>query len=241
MDVYLLPVMPAPPDGEPAFELYCEPPPDPEPEPGAEAKAGFFARMVVRFKQALAEGEAEQRREEDGEPEETPKDFGGRVGRFVKRKLAAAVAEQRVLWHLRNVSAARLHHPLTVTSPRAVEIATAEFKKDLSKHRLWSIIDGVIFIATGLVAIVPGPNLLAYYFIFRCVGHFFAYRGARKGMEPSLWTGVPSAPLADLQQALSLDAGRRAQKIETIAQSLGLERLSAFMRRVDNRPRPRKT
>jgi hypothetical protein len=237
MDVYLLPVMPAPPGAEPPFELYCEPPPDLEPEPGTAAKPGFFGRMVLRFKQALAEGEAEQRRQEDGQPDEAPKDFGGRVGRFVKRKLAAAVAEQRVLWHLRNVTAARLHHPVTITSPRAVEIATAEFKKDLSKHRLWCIIDGVIFIATGLVAIVPGPNLLAYYFIFRSVGHFFAYRGARNGMEASLWTGVPSAPLADLQEALSLDPGRRAQRIETIARSLGLERLSVFMRRVANRPR----
>lgn len=236
MDVYLLPVTPAPPGVEPLFELYCEPPPDPEPEPGTEAKPGFFGRMVLRFKQALAEGEAEQRRQEDGEPDEAPKDFGGRVGRFVKRKLAAAVAEQRVLWHLRNVTAARLHHPVTITSPRAVEIATAEFTKDLSKHRRWCIIDGVIFIATGAVAIVPGPNLLAYYFIFRAVGHFFSYRGARKGMEASLWTGVPSAPLADLQDALSLDPGRRVQRIESIEQSLGLERLSVFMRRVANRP-----
>jgi hypothetical protein len=126
---------------------------------------------------------------------------------------------------------------VTITSSRAVEIATAEFKKDLSKHRLWCVIDGVIFIATGLVAIVPGPNLLAYYFIFRSVGHFFAYRGARKGMDAGLWTAVPSAPLADLQQALSLDPGPRADRIDAIADSLGLERLSIFMRRVDDRPR----
>ena len=236
MDVYLLPVMPAPLGVEPPFEHYCEPPPDPEPEPGTEAKPGFFGRMVLRFKQALAEGEAEQRRQEDGVPDEAPKDFGGRVGRFVKRKLAAAVAEQRVLWHLRNVTAARLHHPVTITSTRAVEIATAEFKKDLAKHRLWCIIDGAIFIATGLVAIVPGPNLLAYYFIFRSVGHFFAYQGARKGMDAALWTAVPSPPLADLQEALSLDPAVRTDRIEEIARTLGLERLSVFMRRVANRP-----
>ena len=76
---------------------------------GRRVKPGLFGRMVLRFKQALAEGEATTtpgRRV----PDEAPKDFGGRVGRFVKRKLAAAVAEQRVLWHLRNVTAARLHH-----------------------------------------------------------------------------------------------------------------------------------
>ena len=116
-----------------------------------------------------------------------------------------------------------------------MEIATAEFKKDLSKHRLWCIIDGAIFIATGLVAIVPGPNLPRTT-SSSAASCFFAYR-ARKGMEASLWTGVPSAPLADLQESLSLDPGRRAQRIDAVARALGLERLSVFMRRVANRPR----
>ena len=237
MDVYLLPVMPAPPGGEPPFELYCEPPPDPEPDPGAEAKPGFFARMALRFKQALAEGEEEERRQEKGEPDETPKDFGGRVGRFVKRKLAAAVAEQRVLWHLRNATAARLHHAVTITSPRALELVTAEFKKDYSKHWKWFLIDAAIVVIQTPLAFVPGPNFVAYYFIFRSVGHFFSYQGARRGMEPGLWTAMPSAPLADLEQALSLAPAARVQRIEAIARSLGLERLSVFMRRVANRPR----
>ncbi|HUR19640.1 MAG TPA: hypothetical protein VMZ90_02445 [Vicinamibacterales bacterium] len=237
MDVYLLPVMPAPPGAEPPFELYCEPPPDPEPEPGSEVKPGFFGRMALRFKQALAEGEEEERRHESGEPDEAPKDFGGRVGRYVKRKLAAAVAEQRVLWHLRHATAARLHHPVTITSPRAIEIATAEFKKDYSKHWRWFIIDAVILVLQAPLVVLPGPNVVGIYFIFRSVGHFFSYQGARKGMEASLWTGVPSAPLADLQEALSLDPAPRAQRIETIADTLGLERLSVFMRRVDDRPR----
>ena len=48
---------------------------------------------------------------------------------------------------------------------------------------------------------------------------------------------VPSAPLADLQESLSLDPGRRAQRIDAVARALGLERLSVFMRRVANRPR----
>jgi len=239
MDVYLLPVVPATPGVEPPFELYCEPPPEPEPEPTAQ-KPGFFARMVLRFKQALREGEAEQRRQEDGAPDVAPKDFGGRAGRFVKRKLAAAVAEQRLLWHLRTVSAARLHHPATISSPRALDVAIGEFKKDFSKHRMWCAIDGLIVVVSGLLAIVPGPNLLAYYFIFRSVGHFFSYQGARKGMDRALWTAVPSAPLADLQEALALEPGARAARIDAVAETLGLDRLSVFMRRVANRPRKTK-
>ena len=237
MDVYLLPVTPAPPGVEPPFALYCEPPLDPEPEPGATAKRGFFGRMVLRFKEALREGEAEEQRQERGEFTPPPRTFGGRIGSFVKRKLAAAVAEQRVLWHLRTATAAKLHHPVTIPSARALEVATAEFKKDLSKHRLWCFIDAAIVVIQTPLAFVPGPNFLAYYFIFRSVGHFFSYQGARKGMDPGLWTAVPSQPLADLQEALSLEPGRQAACIDDIASTLGLDRLAIFMRRVSGRPR----
>ena len=232
----MLPVMPASPGVEPPFELYCEPPPEPEPEPIAQ-KPGFFARMVLRFKQALREGEAEERRQEAGEPDQVPSNFGGRAGRFMKRKLAAAVAEQRVLWHLRNATAARLHHPETITSPRALEVATSEFKRDFSKHRLWCYIDVALLVIQTPLVIVPGPNFVAVYLVFRIVGHFFSYQGARKGMDPALWTTVPSAPLAELQEALTLEPGARAGRIDAIAGTLGLDRLSAFMRRVANRPR----
>ncbi|MEO6223948.1 MAG: hypothetical protein ABIP90_11935 [Vicinamibacterales bacterium] len=236
MNVFLLPVMPATGGTEPPFELYCEPPPDPEPEPGAEAKSSFFGRMALRFKQALAEGEAEERRQETGEPAGTP-EVGSRAGRWLKRKLAAAVAEQRLLWHLRHATAGRLHHPVTLTSQRALDIATGEFKKDFSKHRLWCFIDAAIVVIQTPLAFLPGPNFLAYYFIFRSVGHFFSYQGARKGMDVTMWTPVPSQPLAELQEALALDRGAQADRIEAIAASLGLERLSVFMRRIVDRPR----
>ena len=240
MDVYLLPVTPTQPGVEPSFELYCEPPPEADATEGEAPHApapSFFGRIIQGFKKALAEGEEEERRQEQGQPDPAASGGGSRLGRFVKRKLAAAVAEQRVLWRLRKATAARLHHPVTITSPRAIEIAIAEFKKDYSKHRLWCFIDAAIVVIQTPLAFVPGPNFLAYYFIFRAVGHFFSYQGARKGMDTSIWTAVPSAPLADLQQALSLDAAPRADRIEGIARALGLERLSVFMRRVVARPR----
>jgi len=235
MDVFLLPVTPAPPGSEPGFELYCEPPQEMSPEPGStEPRRSLAGRLAHSFRQALAEGEAEERRQEDGHP---PAESVSRFGSFVKRKLAAAVAEQRLLWHLRHASSARLHHPVTLTSARALALATAEFKRDFDKHRLWCGIDAAITVASAPVALIPGPNFLAYYFIFRSVGHFFSFRGAQKGMDASLWTAVPSTALADLQQALSLDGPDRDDKIADVASALGLERLPVFMRRVVARPR----
>ncbi len=233
MEVFLLPVTLAPPGSEPTFELYCEPPPEPVPQAGeAAARRSFFGYLADKFRLALAEGEEEERRQEDGQ---APAETGGRITRFVKRKLAAAVAEQRLLWHMRHASGARLHHPPTITSARALEIAMAEFKKDYAKHRRWCFIDAAIVVAQTPLAFVPGPNFIAYYFIFRSVGHFFSFRGAQKGMDAALWTTHPSEPLSDLQEVLALEPTTRAERIEAIAAALGLARLSVFMRRVAER------
>jgi hypothetical protein len=234
MDVFLLPVGLAQPGTEPRVQMYCEPPPEPVPDDagGQPQRRSFFGRLADGFRRALAEGEAEERRQEEGH---APTESGSRLTRFVKRKLAAAVAEQRLLWHLRHATAARLHHPTTITSARALEIVIAEFKKDFAKHRLWCIIDAVIVVAQTPLAFVPGPNFVAYYFIFRAVGHFFSMRGAQKGMEAALWTTHPSEPLSDLQQALTLEPSARTERIAAIAATLGLARLVAFMRRVAER------
>lgn len=238
MDVFLLSVAPARDGSESPFELYCEPSPHPVAHEAVDAgprRSGFVHRLkstpgrfVRGFKQALAEGEEEERRQEAGHPASTE---GSRFSRFVKRKLAAAVAEQRLLWHLRHATSARLLHAETITSPRAIALATAEFAKDYEKHRLWCGIDAAIVVASAPLALVPGPNFLAYYFIFRSVGHFFSLRGARKGMEASLWTAESSPPLTELQAVMALTGPERDARVDAIAGALGLERLTAFVRR----------
>jgi hypothetical protein len=229
MDVFLVPVAPAKFSVAP-FELYCEPPPEPEPEPGAAPpKRSFVARLVHGFKQALAEGEAEQRRQESGQ---APSEHGSRLGRFVKRKLAAAVTEQRLLWQLRHATSGRLLHAETITSERALALVTAEFTKDFSKHRLWCVIDALIASVSIPLALVPGPNVLGYYFVFRSVGHLFSLRGASKGLQSSFWTPVPSPPLTELQEVLNLSGEDRDVRVDAIGAALGLERLTHFIRRV---------
>jgi hypothetical protein len=235
MDVFLVPVAPARfPAGinEAPVELYCEPPPVPQPDPGSPPpKRSFFARMVHGFNQALAEGEAEQRRQESGH---APSTQGSRIGRFVKRKLAAAVAEQRLLWQLRHATSGRLLHAEALSSERALALATTEFTRDFSKHRLWCVIDALIAAVSIPLALVPGPNLLGYYFVFRSVGHFFSLRGAQKGLLPNFWTAVPSPPLSELQDVLNLSGAARDARVDAIGAALGLERLTHFIRRVSS-------
>lgn len=232
MDVFLVPVRPTGQSGTPEFALYCEPAPEPvEPEVvgAGVAKPGLFARLARSFRQALAEGEAERRRQEAGHPETAG---GSRVGRFIKRKLADSVAEHRLLWALRHHTQARLVHPDLVPADRALAWAMGEFRKDLKKHGFWCVVDGLLVIASGLIAVVPGPNVIAYYLIFRLVSHYFSLMGARRGLRRDMWTTQASAELSAVGAALSLPIIERDARIDDAARGLGLERLTAFVRRV---------
>ena len=85
--------------------------------------------------------------------------------------------------------------------------------------------------ASGLLFLVPGPNLLAYYFVFRMVGHYFSLRGARQGLSVVAWTTEPSAPLSDLRRAIDLDTDERDRRVSNIAAALKLEHLAKFFDR----------
>lgn len=185
--------------------------------------------MVTRFKQAMAEGEEEERRQEAGLPESQ---VGSRAGRFMKRKLASAVAEHRLLWTLRHHTNATLHHPPTVAADRALAWAVDEFRRDYSKHRLWCIVHALIVVASTPLAFVPGPNFLAYYFIFLSVGHYFSLRGAQQGIKREMWATQATPALQTLSDALALPTREREPRVATAARELGLERLAAFVRRV---------
>ncbi len=243
MDVFLIPVRPATASGEKRFELYCESASaastSDAPDADDAARPSLWSRWAQRFREALAEGEAEQHRMEAGssdpasqEGAQTGSAGDSRVGRLLRRKLAEAVAEHRLLWSLRHADAARLFHPELMPSDRAVAWAVDEFRRDFGKHRFWCVVGALVVVASAPLAVIPGPNVLAYYFIFRSVGHYFSLRGAQRGMHVTMWTGVPSRALNDLEAALTLTGAEREARVDAIAAALGLERLAAFVRRV---------
>ena len=103
---------------------------------------------------------------------------------------------------------------------------------DMRGFQRWCIIHAVIVVAQTPLAFVPGPNFLAYYFIFLSVGHYFSMRGAQRGRERAMWTTHASASLQTLSDALALPEQEREARIAAAARELGLERLQEFVRRV---------
>jgi Mitochondrial K+-H+ exchange-related len=227
MDVFLVPL------GTERHELYCEPSDDDEVAADAGAAApGFFSRMRRRFSEMLRAAEAARARRARGEhdPIDT---WWERTRARVLAKVADAVAEQRLLWHLRHHTAARLHHPSDMAGERALEIMRQSMVRDRDRHLRWLVIDALLMVVLGVgLFFIPGPNVIGYYFAFRVVGHYLSWRGARQGLAAVTWTTAPCDPLIELRDALDLAPQQRDARIDELAERLRLPQLALFVNRI---------
>jgi Mitochondrial K+-H+ exchange-related len=228
VDVFLVPA------GGSRHELYCEVAEAPPPVDEEESRAGFVRRLVARFREILATAEREHRERQSGasrDPHE-PKPFMRRVRDRTMRWIAESIAEQRLLWHLRRCQAATLIYPQDLSEREARAALMEQLGIDYVRHRRWFVIDLLGFVASGAVVWVPGPNVLAYYFLFRFGGHFLSMRGARQGLQVVRWRADPNPALSELRATLALDPDVREVRLRDIAQRLHLEHLTSFVQRI---------
>lgn len=218
MDVYLVPV------GGDRFECYYEAPDEDDTDAPVEGQ-GFFARLRTKFNDQLKEAERARHQKSIDEPATF-------VARWQKRSLrwmAERIAEQRLLWHLRKADAATLHISGDLPADRANAIMRDSMKRDSDSHRNRMIPHTLILIASGLVAIVPGPNLLAYLFTFTAVGHFLSWRGASNALNHVAWTMAQDAALTDIHRAFALAPEERHRVILDAAERLHMPRMARFV------------
>jgi hypothetical protein len=216
MDVYLVPV------GRDRFECYYEAADDETDEPEGQ---GFFARLRKRFNEQLKEAEHARHQKAI----EEPKTFLGRIHKRSMRYIAERIAEQRLLWHLRKAHAATLHIPADLTPERAESIMRDSMKRDADRHRNRTIPHTLLLIASGLVAIVPGPNFIAYLFTFTAVGHFLSWRGASNALNRVAWTMAPDPQLSEIHRAFALAPDLRHRVILQAAERLHMPRMARFV------------
>ena len=217
MVVYLVPA------GRERFELYSEPPEDPDtpPDEGASRVRRWLHHANLQW-QAVVET---ARR-------------GSSTGRFGRWRdkivchLAESIAEQRTLWRLGSETGATAKHPAGMDGDRGRAILMAELAGARTHHLRWLLVDLTLFVATGVVAIVPGPNIFAYYMLFRVIGHGRSWWGARRGLVSVAWTFEADACLAELAALVDVPRAARAPRVAAIAERLNLPRLSAFFDRV---------
>jgi hypothetical protein len=220
MEVYLVPT------GADRYELYYEAPADAHPDVDDAGRSSWWTRAVARFRALIAEAEEDRRRREDGDP--APRQG---LWRAMLRKVAEAIAEQRLLWHLRRATEGRLWFPDDLTGLRATGLLRESLRADFDKHRRWLVIDAVLLLASVPLTVIPGPNVAAWYFTFRVVGHFLSMRGAGRGRDLVTWDSAPSKELSAIPAALRLAHAERVKRLNQLSEALGLTRLSSFIER----------
>ena len=221
MDVFLVPV------AEDRYELYCEDHGDQVTAPAA-APTGFARRAAQRFSEQIAEAEREGRRPKD---ETQPRSLGARIKARSLRWIAETIAEQRLLWHLRRETAARLVHPDDLTDAQARQLLRRTLTRHWERHRFWLAVDSVGGAGSLLLILLPGPNVIGYYFLFRIVGHYLSLRGARQGLSTTTWTLEPHKSLTMLRSVTGNAPTDRAEVVDAVASTLHLEHLPAFFDR----------
>jgi hypothetical protein len=211
MEVFLVPVE------ETRYELYCE--------LGASDQAqhtGLAGRMRRRFQEVLA-AEQEERRDRSG-------GWMARLRSGIVRGMAEWVAEQRLLWRLRQQDAAILVYPNDLDPDRALSMARGTLQRDIDHHRFWMLLDGLGVLVFGpLLFFVPGPNMISWYLTAKMAGHWLAFRGARRGISGVEWSARASGALAAVREARAMPPGERRPRLRALSKELHLERLATFV------------
>ena len=220
--VYLVPI-----EGE-RFELYTEPTDDASTGHGPE-RAGFWHRTLhrlhERWRHAVHSASAER---ESGGP-------ASRIARargWVVRGIAQSIAEQRTLWSLRSMTSASFMYPDDLTESSAAA-AREQLLAQARRHHGWWLLANLVGVAvTAALVLLPGPNVIGYYFVFRVIAHYLSWSGARQASTRTKWQGKPEPALTELGALAGLPYDARAQRIAAIAAELHLPRLLEFFDRV---------
>src|SRR5437667_2846840 len=172
LSIYLLPV------GSGRFELYSEPP---EEHSSIEPRDGPFKRtfhgLGERWRQTV---QSARRRDPAAGRLKRWRDWS--VGR-----VAEMIAEQRTLWSIRNEAAASFVYPSDLPESIALARRDRMLVHARRHHGIWTILDGTLLAASGVFMLIPGPNVLAYYFGVRAVSHYLSWRGAREAVDRVQW------------------------------------------------------
>ena len=214
--IYLLPLGPG------RFALYAEPRDE---GTGAEPD-GFWRARARRLSSRWHNAVHDARHQSKDETT-----FLGRARDWTVRRTADAIAEQRALWTLRRSRAAVLVHSPDLSTADAAAIRDRLLARARTHHARWLVVDAVVLVASGVFMLVPGPNVIAYYFAFRVVGHFLSWRGARRALQGTTWRLEAEPALAELGRLAALPREARAPRLDAIAAALKLPRLAAFFDR----------
>jgi Mitochondrial K+-H+ exchange-related len=222
VNVYFVPLAPG------RFEPYYEQEEATEAEEAEAPSTGVLARMRARFSQMVHEAE-QQRHDQTHQP---PATAMARLQHRLMGWIAERVAEQRLLWRLRRAHEAALHVPDDLDPAEGMRLFQQGLQRDADAHLRRLGLHSLGLLAALPFVVVPGPNVLGYFFTFTVVGHFLAYRGAKRGLTGVRWSVTPSPALATIGRAVATAPPDRYLLIHDAAHRLRLAHLARFVERM---------
>jgi hypothetical protein len=140
--------------------------------------------------------------------------------------------DEPVLRSLRATRAIELYYPASFTEEETRTLWRDYLKERQGRHTFWFVINAVVSPLTLLLAPLPGPNLIGYWFVYRAVCHLLARLGARNARGEEVTTSFVSADALDGSFAATDD-----KRIASLSAKFGLEGLDSFIKHMAARRR----
>lgn len=137
-----------------------------------------------------------------------------------------ASPDEALLRSLRNVEKIHLYYPSELDAAEARIIWTNYLKGRSGHHSLWLVLNALVTPLTVLLAPIPGPNIIGYWFLYRAVCHLLAVLGVRRALGEGIETEFTSSGVLD-ELLLAGDE----ERLSSVAERLDLKSLEAFMKR----------
>ena len=157
---------------------------------------------------------------------ESEKGVGLRVRRIWEWLQKRIPPDEPMLRSLRGVRAVVLHHPLTFTEEETRSLWAVYLKSRQGRHMFWFVINALGSPLTLLLAPLPGPNVIGYWFVYRAVCHLLARLGARNARSEQF--------SAEFLSSAALDGAFSAaddERIVSLSSRFGLNGLDDFVKR----------
>lgn len=157
---------------------------------------------------------------------ESEKGVGLRVRRIWEWLQKRIPPDEPMLRALRGVRAVVLHHPLTFTEEETLSLWTVYLKSRQGRHMFWFVINALVSPLTLLLAPLPGPNVIGYWFVYRSVCHLLARLGARNARSEQVSAEFLSTNALDGSFGVADN-----ERIASLSSSFGLNGLDDFVKR----------
>ncbi|MEE8348108.1 MAG: hypothetical protein V3R94_00945 [Acidobacteriota bacterium] len=178
--------------------------------------------------------------ERDSDGNQEVRKNSGRIGQLKKiihetyRKLFNKLPyHERLCTQLRNSSELRVMHSPGVDPSEAHRRLDHFMKLSISKHTLWTWINGIVAIPGIFLTPIPGPNVFFFYPAARSLGHYLARKGARRTLMLDTIHFQEEPLIDEVQNDLKMDPEKVSAALSELEQRYNLFDLDKLLKRLN--------